>query len=224
MRHVLLSFILILSIGSTGLTGGNNGLLAQTPSQGNNKTLQKEYKQAKRWAKAGSWAPEGLKMKLHPSTDYLEFQRQYQANREIWDKAFEAIAKADKDLSAFTSGPKQEIIEGRCNITVSDYTPKPADQIRLEGHLNFTDIQISTGTVLWGVSTVEDSQNTVPYNPAKDIAFYTSDKATVIKQKSSKPYIFLFFPKNLHIPAYQAPDTDYSTPLKKLVVKVEYVK
>ena len=108
-------------------------------------------------------------------------------------------------------------------MTVSEYTPKSADNVRLEGHHNFIDIQISTGTVLWGTSTVEDSKVVVPYNPQTDNAFYRSEKVKIVKQKASKPYIFIFFPKYLHIPAYAKTGVDYDTQLKKVVVKIENV-
>jgi len=63
----------------------------------------------------------------------------------------------------------------------------------------------------------------VPYDPATDNAFFRSSKVKVIKQKASKPYIFIFFPKNLHIPAYAKSHMLYEKPLKKVVVKIENV-
>ena len=198
------------------LLGSFNDLFAQ-------KADRILLREARQWFRSGAWAPQGLEMDIHPSVDFVEFKKQYQANKDLWDAAFRAIAGADKDLSTFTESGKKEIVKGRCHMIVSEYTPKSADNIRLEGHQNFIDIQISTGTVLWGTSTVEDSKVIVPYDPATDNAFFRSSKVKVIRQKASKPYIFIFFPKNLHIPAYAKSRLLYKKPLKKVVVKNENV-
>ncbi|MDD3944442.1 MAG: YhcH/YjgK/YiaL family protein [Bacteroidales bacterium] len=198
------------------LLGSFNDIFAQ-------KTDRIQAREARRWVRSGIWAPEGLEMELHPTVDFVEFKKQYLANRNLWDQAFKAILKADKNLSSFTEYGKKEIVKERCHMTVSEYTPKSADNVRLEGHQNFIDIQISTGTVLWGTSTVEDSKVVVPYNRQTDNAFYRSEKVKIVKQKASKPYIFIFFPKDLHIPAYAKTGVDYDTQLKKVVVKIENV-
>ncbi|MDD4032642.1 MAG: YhcH/YjgK/YiaL family protein [Bacteroidales bacterium] len=198
------------------LLGSFNDLFAQ-------KTDKVQTREARQWVRSRVWAPDGLEMDIHPSVDFVEFKKQYLANKDLWDKAFMAIHRADKDLSVFTEYGKKEIVEGRCYITVSDYTPKSADNIRLEGHKNFIDIQISTGTVLWGTSTTENSKIIVPYNPETDNAFYRSEKVNVVKQNASKPYIFIFFPKDLHIPAYAKSGVLYEKPLKKIVVKIENI-
>ncbi|HBG54273.1 MAG TPA: hypothetical protein DDW70_08715 [Rikenellaceae bacterium] len=198
------------------LLGSFNDLFAQ-------KADRILVREARQWFRSGVWVPRGLKMDIHPSVDLVEFKKQYQANKDLWDAAFRAIAEADKNLSAFTESGKKEIVKDKCHMTVSEYTPKSADKIRLEGHHNYIDIQISTGTVLWGTSSVEDSKVIVPYDPATDNAFYRSEKVKVIMQKASKPYIFIFFPKNLHIPAYAKSSVFYDKPLKKVVVKIENV-
>ncbi len=198
------------------LLGSFNDLFAQ-------KADRIRSREARQWFRSGVWAPQGLGMDIHPSVDFVEFKKQYQANKDVWDAALRAMAGADKNLSSFTESGKREIVKGRCHMIVSEYTPKNAENIRLEGHQNFIDIQISTGTVLWGTSTVEDSKVIVPYDPATDNAFFRSSKVKVIKQKASKPYIFIFFPKNLHIPAYAKSRVLYEKPLKKVVVKIENV-
>ena len=198
------------------LLGFFNDLFAQ-------KTDRIQAREARQWIRSGIWAPEGLEMDIDPSVDFVEFKKQYLANKDLWDQAFKAILKANKDLSSFTEYGKKEIVKDRCNMTVSEYIPKSADNVRLEGHQNFIDIQISTGTVLWGTSTVEDSKVVVPYNFETDNAFYRSEKVKVVKQKASKPYIFIFFPKDLHIPAYAKRGIVYEKPLKKVVIKIENV-
>ncbi len=178
------------------------------------------FLKAKRWVASRVWAPNSLKLDIHPSVDYVEFQKQYLANKAVWDRAFLAVSKADKDLKAFTENGKQDLIADQCTITVSEYTPKDPATVRLEGHQDYIDLQISAGTVIWGVCKKDNATEAIAYNPEKDVAFYTSEKTRTFKQNASKPYIFLFFPNDLHIPSYAADRVTYEQPLKKVVVKI----
>ena len=204
----ILSYILFLAL--------FNNIYAQ-------KLDKKMVSEAKQWFKSKVWVSEGLQLEVHPSVDYVTFQKQYEANKDLWELAFGAIAGADKKLSGFAENGKFEIVKDRCYITISYYIPKDVTKTRLEGHQNYIDIQISTGTVLWGISTVDQSEVIVPYNSATDNTFYKSNNIKVIKQKASKPYIFIFFPDDLHVPSYADERVLYTEMLKKVVVKIEYV-
>ncbi|MFD0792139.1 hypothetical protein ACFQZX_00845 [Mucilaginibacter litoreus] len=54
---------------------------------------------ATEWAKAKSWSG-GTDLKLHQSTNTIEFYRQYHANRTVWDKVFQFIKEQDLNTLA----------------------------------------------------------------------------------------------------------------------------
>lgn len=175
---------------------------------------------AERWAK-NICKSKGFKLSFWPGTDFVELKNAYDSNPAMWDAVFNTIAKAGKDLVGFEPTNKERLYgDGDdCYIIFQEYTPKTADKIRSEKHEKYIDVQISTGDVLWGIDKEEGAELTVPFNSARDIAFYSAKTAKMIKQKASKPYIFIFFPKDLHIPSYSRE----AKPTKewKLIIKVK---
>lgn len=180
---------------------------------------KKEIKAAAKWADDIIKA-KGFKLAFWPGTDFIELKRAYELNPAMWDVVFNTIAKAGKDLVGFEPTNKERLYgDGDdCYMIFQEYTPKTADKIRSEKHEKYIDVQISTGNVVWGIDNEEGAELTVPFNSARDIAFYSAKTAKMIKQKASKPYIFIFFPKDLHIPSYSRE----SKPTKewKLIIKV----
>lgn len=171
------------------------------------------------WADSRVWAPEGFTAKLHPSVNVTEFQKQYNLNKEVWDASFREIIKTQDSLEKYLDKGRVQIIEGRCNITVSTYTPR--EMGRIEGHRKFTDIQISSGNVLWGVTSPDKAEVSVPYK--EDNEFFTSDSVQIYEQQASDDYVFIFFPEDLHIPSFAKEGLEYTEPLVKRVVKVEHI-
>src|ERR1700761_7053942 len=62
---------------------------------------------AKKWAKSRQWAGKS-KLKLNKATNYLEFAKQYQANKAYWDKAFAFL----NDPKLDTLKPGKYVIDG----------------------------------------------------------------------------------------------------------------
>lgn len=179
---------------------------------------RKEAVAAAKWA-AGICKSKGFKLAFWPGTDFTQLKKEYDSNPEMWDVVFNTIAKAGKDLVGFEPTNREELYGEECYMIFQEYTPKTSDGIRSEKHEKYIDVQISTGDVVWGIDKEEGAELTVPFSEARDIAFYSAKTAKMIKQKASKPYIFIFFPKNLHIPSYSRGDK----PGKewKLIVKVK---
>ena len=80
---LLLSFLLIAG-----------SAYAQTDSAAN-------VKKANKWVKSHIWAKD-LKIKPDPSINSVEFERQYERNKESWDKAFAYLG--DEKLSTIAPG------------------------------------------------------------------------------------------------------------------------
>ena len=170
----------------------------------------------------------GIEVPFHPSVDCAELLRQYKANPDLWDAAFEFIAKkapvihdlGETDFGTF------ELVGKRCYVTVAELSPKPFPETKLEGHKKYLDIQLTEGPVRWGVCSSKSEKIRVleEYDPGRDIWFCLSDDTVYYDQAADSPSIFVFFPKNLHNPSFAAEGVSYETPLKKIVVKVEYAE
>ena len=119
-----------------------------------------------------------------------------------------------------------ELVGKRCYVTVAELSPKPFPETKLEGHKKYLDIQLTEGPVRWGVCSSKSEKIRVleEYDPGRDIWFCLSDDTVYYDQAADSPSIFVFFPKNLHNPSFAAEGVSYETPLKKIVVKVEYAE
>lgn len=183
-------------------------LIAQPPTDWTPRSAQK-------WAKTRTWS-HGWPIRPHRSTDFTTFARQYELNQPLWDQAFAFLS--ENDLNSLPLGTHQ-IVEGRCWATVSEYTPKDTQSGNIESHRKFIDLQYTlSGEEKMGLAPADAAIRT-PYNEARDIAFYTSDR--VKYYKTSPAVFFLFFPSDIHQPSVQNNST---TPSRKIVLKIEYIE
>src|SRR5260370_4053526 len=58
-------------------------------------------KSAKKWVKSREWS-NGLSIKLSSTVNNIEFAKQYRANKEYWDKAFQFMR--EKNLKEMSPG------------------------------------------------------------------------------------------------------------------------
>lgn len=169
---------------------------------------------AKKWAKTREWAS-GSAIKLSPSVDYVEFAKQYHANKVMWDKALSFLN--DKKLD--TLKPGKYVIDGE-NVyaMVSDGATKDFDKSAWESHKNYIDLHyVIKGKEKIGVAPVASAKVIVPYDSAKDIANYTAEG----KFYEAVPgEFFLFFPTDAHRPGIKTDGVDSD---KKLVIKIKYI-
>lgn len=174
--------------------------------------------QAREWA--GNLLKEkNIELEFHPLTNLVELRRQFEAEPEIWNASFDYLAAKCADLASLEEFGKFPIIGEDCYANLSEYVPK--EGTKLEGHRQYVDIQVSEGTVNWGICPVDDKDLEIlsEFNPDKDCLFAKSPNMAVVKQ--TEPYIFVFFPEDLHMPSYAAEGEEYPDPLKKIVIKVK---
>lgn len=175
-------------------------------------------KQAQEWAD-NLLKEKNIGLEFHPSTNLVELQRQFEAEPEIWNASFDYLAGKCAELDSLNEFGKFPIIGEDCYANLSEYVPK--EGTKLEGHRQYVDIQVSQGTVNWGICPVDDKdlETLSEYNPDKDCLFAKSPNMTVVQQAG--PCIFVFFPEDLHMPSYAADGEEYPAPLKKIVIKVK---
>lgn len=170
-------------------------------------------KKAKKWVKSRVWAPD-LKIKLDKSVNAVDFKRQYESNKEMWDKVFRFLG--DGKLS--TLAPGRYPVDGdNAYATITLGAPKNLDDSKWESHRKYIDLQyVIMGKVKLGVCPLPLAQVTEPYNEKKDAAHYNADG----KYYTATPKnFFLFFPENVHRPDIKLKGFDT---LKKLVIKIRY--
>ena len=193
MKKIVLLIILITAVKIAS---------AQTPVS---------VKTANKWVKSKVWAKD-LKVKADPSINSVEFKKQYEGNKELWDKVFKFLG----DPKLATLAPGKYVIDGdNAYAIVTDGAPKNIDDVKWESHRKYIDLQyVISGGEKIGVSPVADVKVTEPYNQEKDVAHYSGEG----KSYDARPgTFFLFFPGTAHRPNI-TPDGNKVE--KKIVIKV----
>ena len=171
-------------------------------------------KKADKWVKSRIWAKD-LKPKADPSINSVEFKKQYEGNKELWNKVFKFLG----DSKLATLAPGKYPIDSNAYATITEVAPKNIENVKWESHRKYIDLQyVIAGKVKIGVSPVSDAVVTEPYDAAKDVAHYTAEGKFHI---ATPEKFFLFFPQNAHRPDIKV--DGYDT-LKKLVIKIRYKK
>ena len=94
---------------------------------------------------------------------------------------------------------------------------KDEENTRFEAHRKYADIQyLISGQEKIGISPLEKSTVTIPYNEEKDICFLHSDVKNYRLANSEK--FFIFFPDDAHRPGMKAGEKEW---VKKIVIKVK---
>ena len=169
-------------------------------------------KKAKKWFKKKEWLG-GLELKPSETVDVLEFARQYNANKEYWDKAFAYLKNTD--LNTLAKG-KYPIDGDNVFASVTADSSKDFDKTNWESHRKYIDIQyVIEGEERIGVAPVLNAAVTKPYDEKRDAANYSIDG----KLYSAKPgTFFIFFPSDAHRPNITPGG---NIVVKKIVIKVK---
>ena len=136
-----------------------------------------------------------------------------------------------KDMSPDVEPGTYEI-NPRVKAIVSEYMTKPTNENGYEAHQKNIDIQyLLKGTEKISCLPVDELQETKPYNPTTDAAFYAAPSGPSISncqlsiinsQLTLRPASFaLFFPHDAHMPQLCV---DAPEPVKKVVIKVKITK
>lgn len=173
-------------------------------------------KTAKAWADKGEWR-NGFKPKLFDGLDYVEFAKQYQANKPLWDSVFTYLATTK--LEDLPLGTKPVSGSNAYGIT-TDGPLKTFEVSRWEVHQKYIDLQmVIRGKERMGMmKPAADAKWQTPFDEGKDIGFYESSIPGDYFV-GDPDTLLIFFPKTAHRPAIKSddgPDRD-----KKIVVKVK---
>jgi biofilm protein TabA len=143
--------------------------------------------------------------------DRLDRAARYAAMHPGFAAGFEFLRTADWA----TLGSGRHVLDGdRLAVIIDRATGRGRAQSPLESHRRYIDIQyVFEGTEWIGwLPTERCQQTTVPFDPAKDIAFYGDRPATWLE--IPRGYFAIFYPEDAHAP--QAGDA----PMQKAIVKV----
>lgn len=143
--------------------------------------------------------------------DSLKNYEKYLLLNPLFKQAFDFIIK--NDLSALEPG--KIVLDGeRLYISIMEIEGKTQETAKLESHKKYIDIQyIISGIENMGWTCLDNCINEVaPYNPEKDITFFTNESSTFINVNPGD--FVIFFPEDGHAPAIGKGF------IKKAVVKV----
>jgi YhcH/YjgK/YiaL family protein len=101
---------------------------------------------------------------------------------------------------------------------VNEYTTKPRSECDPESHRDYADIQIViTGAEKFGYLPLTDQPVSTPYDPEKDVAFYSLAEEDLNYMTLPAGQFIIFFPSDIH-----QPEVFVRQPalVKKVVMKV----
>lgn len=165
------------------------------------------------WYETSEW--QNLPIKPDASIDIREFVEQNVLSSEEWNAAYDFIS--DTDFDEILPG-KYELTESGVFVTVTDYmTKEPA---LFEAHRKYIDLQyVVRGQEYIAIGDTRGKTPSVVFNEEKDAEFYTLDESHACLADST--VFFVLFPKDAHKPCIKV---DVSSPVRKIVVKIPYVK
>lgn len=166
---------------------------------------------ADKWFKKKEYL-NGLQAQPHLSVDKIEFAKQYNANKDLWDKAFAYLR--NNDLKTLQKG-KYTIVADKVTVSVTEDSTKDFDKTMWESHRKFIDIQyIVIGEEKMGVAPVSKAKVIKPYDEKRDAANYEAEGKYYV---STPDKFFIFFPGDAHRPNIT---TGNNLLDKKIVIKV----
>jgi YhcH/YjgK/YiaL family protein len=175
---------------------------------------QVDQKAAEEWVKSRVWS-NGLSVTVNPSVNALEFYKQYNANKVVWDKVFTFMKT--QDLKNLAPG-NYPIDDKNAYATITNNPSKTFEDAKWESHQKYIDLQyVISGEEKIGVAPVSTATVVKPYNPEKDAANYIADGTYYIATPNE---FFLFFPPDAHRPNIKVDGYDV---VKKLVIKIKVV-
>jgi YhcH/YjgK/YiaL family protein len=124
-----------------------------------------------------------------------------------------------KDPEVLNAAKGRYEVDGDNLFFIADeYDSKPEAEGRLEAHRKYLDIQFIVSGREWiGCRDLEGLKLETPYNPDKDIAFYTRAEPMTRVDMETGTFCILW-PHEAHMPGRMF---DKPVPVKKIVVKVK---
>jgi biofilm protein TabA len=180
---------------------------------GSSKVYGQKNTTTAKWFEEKAWL-NGLQLTPHQTIDQQEFKKQYDANPQLWNKAFAYL----KETNLSELKPGKYLIDGdNVFALVTEGPARSADTTKWEDHQQYIDIHhVISGKENMGLAPVTSATVITPYDSGKDIGFY---KANGKFYKSDPNTFFLVFPKDAHLPGIKVGDN--TTTVKKIVIKVK---
>jgi YhcH/YjgK/YiaL family protein len=121
------------------------------------------------------------------------------------------------DFNALETG-KYPIDGDNVFAIVNEYTTKPLSECDPESHQDYADIQLMIkGAEMFGYTPLTDQLPSTPYDPEKDVAFYTLAEEDLSYITLQAGQFIIFFPTDIHQPEVFTRQPDL---VKKVVIKV----
>lgn len=170
---------------------------------------------AEQWYKSGIWR-NGMKLDIHESVNIVEFARQYNRNREYWDKAFAWLRETNLDT---VSPGKHVVDDDNVFIMASEAATKDFEDTKWEAHKKYIDIQyVVKGEEKMGIGPLAKATPAESYNDSRDVAFF-SINSDYCKFPVARPgTLLIFFPADVHRPGIKTGKCERTS---KIVVKIK---
>lgn len=144
--------------------------------------------------------------------DHIKNIGLYKGLTSAIDTALDYIAKVTPEVENGTY-----FLDNGVKVVISEYTTRLVNEKGYEAHRRFADIQFCiVGTELVRCKPLAQVEESIPYNPDKDVARYTDcPGADLIVGEG---YFLLVFPEDAHEPCLAVDGV--RKPVKKVVVKI----
>lgn len=131
-------------------------------------------------------------------------------------KVKDFILNIDPDIKA-----GRHIISDYAFINIDEYNTKPENEIKLEAHKKYIDIQfLIKGKERVYTTDLEGLETMVPYNSEKDVEFYLTPKNKKLNLSYlTKDKFIVLYPDDVHSPCIQFENE--IEPVKKAIVKIQ---
>ena len=152
------------------------------------------------------------KLNFDNSIDKVRFAESYHRHPERWKAGFGYLQQTN--LFSLKAG-KYPILGDTVFALVTDGPPKDASTAKWESHHRYTDVHyVISGKERTAFVPLSSAIITVPYDAAKDIAFYKAAGQFRLRDSTS---LYMVFPPDPHCPAVAVEGFNQ---LKKIVIKV----
>jgi biofilm protein TabA len=182
-------------------------------------TAQTTVKEINKWYNSHAWL-HGIDRKPSPTINKAEFAKQYKAHQPWWDSAFAYLKQTDPA----TLKPGRYTLYGNDDVyvNVTETSPKNKEDVLFEAHKEYADIHcVVSGEEQIGIAPYASAVLKKEYDPAKDIAFYTTSDGKYYLSGTST--LFIMFPEqDAHCGGIKTNES--SGTIKKIVVKVRTTK
>ena len=174
----------------------------------------------KSWVKKGEWRNGFVRASPHKSTNWAEFANQYHRNKATWDSVFNWLATHNLDSLPAEKYP----VCGETYVRIQEANTRPDEQCRIESHRKYIDFQMTIrGKERLGLFGHEQVWPYSPYDAKHDFRRYELKDGQKPRYFVSNPQtFFMFFPDDYHQAMLQV--GDHRAPIRKIVVKIEYVE